>query len=116
MRFLVEESESHVIILFLLGFLLLLLFLLSSGRSGSTGSGSSRCGSTTTSGWHGGKLGASFSDDFLDALAGEFSDDDLQGGGIGLNTDRTEDLLNAGGRDFSSAEGSQKCSSHVTHV
>merc|ERR1719154_81841 len=115
MRFLVEESESHIVILFLLGFLLLSLFLSCSSRCGSS-SGSSGGSGTATSGWHGGQLGAAFSHDLLDGLAGEFSDDDLQGVGIGLHADGAENLLDGSGGDLFSSEGGQKCSSYVTHV
>merc|ERR1719482_2200916 len=49
-KFLVEESESHVVILFLLGFFLLLFFLLLGSRSSCSSSGSGASSSRGSSG------------------------------------------------------------------
>merc|ERR1719470_746807 len=69
---LVEKTESHVVIFFLLRFLFFLLLLSSwgSGTSVSTSSGSS--GATTTS--HGGKLGQALGHQLLHRLASELLD------------------------------------------
>merc|ERR1719186_2387565 len=48
--FSVEESESHIVILFLLGFFLLLFFLLLGSRSSCSGSGSGASSSRGGSG------------------------------------------------------------------
>merc|ERR1719470_771678 len=111
---LVEKTESHVVIFFLLGFLFFLLLLgsRSSGTSVSTSSGSS--GGTTTS--HGGKLGQALGHQLLHRLASELLDNDGKSGVIRLNTNRAEDGLDAVGSNLSTTEGGKKSCGYVTHV
>merc|ERR1712241_396694 len=113
---LVEETESHVVIGFLLWLFLLLLFLLfGSGSRGSSTSGSG-C-SDTTSGWDGSQLLAALGNELVDALALQLSDDLVELLVVGVDSDGGDDGLDVSRRRLSVAtEDSQKVSSHVTHV
>merc|ERR1719348_1458761 len=103
---LIEESESHVVILFLLRFLLFLLLL---GSRSSTA-----CCSRTTS--NRGKLLASFSDHSSDILALQILEDKIEVGTISLDTHGSKNFLDVGGVDLLFGLLKQKCCSNVTHV
>merc|ERR1719228_1282731 len=107
---LIEETESHVIILLLfLGFLLLGL----GGRSCSSGwSGGSRCG---PGGGHGSNLLLALGDQLFNVLSGQLLDNQVEFLGIGINSNGAEDLFDVGGRGFTSSKGSKKSSGNVTH-
>ena len=60
-KYLIEETESHIVIRLLLGLLLLLLGLGLSGSSSTTGSG----GSSGTTGGDGSELGGTLSDELF---------------------------------------------------
>merc|ERR1719187_2104486 len=111
-KVLVEETKSHVIIFLLF----LFLHLGSSSRSScSSGSWSSSCGGSSGS-WHVAKLALAFLNQLLDVLASQLVDDHLDLLIIGINSNRAENLLDVGGRGFSSSEGSEQSSGNVTHV
>merc|ERR1719318_330972 len=84
---LVKQTESHVIVFLLF---LRLRFLGSSGRSSSTSSrGSGSTGSSSSR--HGAKLASSLGNQLLNILASKLSDNLVNLGAIGLNTNRAED-------------------------
>merc|ERR1719470_41937 len=112
---LVEKTESHVIIFFLLGFLFFLL-LLGSWSSGTRVSTSSGCSGGTTSTSHGSKLGHALGHQLLDRLASKLLDNGGKSGVIRFNTNRAEDGLDAGGSNLITAEGGKKSCGYVTHV
>merc|ERR1711900_35838 len=85
--FLIEKTESHVVVRLFFGFFLLFLFLL---PGSSTTSGGSTCGSWssgTTTGWDGSKLLATFGNELLDALALQLGDDLVELLAVSINTD-----------------------------
>merc|ERR1719367_1673876 len=103
---LIEESESHVVILFLLRFLLFLLLL-------GSWSSSSCCSCTTP---NRGKLLASFSDQSSDILTLQILEDKIEVGTISLDSHGSKNFLDVGGVDLLFGLLEQKCCSNVTHV
>merc|ERR1719481_1286318 len=104
---LIEESESHVIILFLLRFLLFLLLL------GSSSSSSSSCSCTSS---NRGKFLAAFSDQSSDILSLQILEDKIEVGTISLDSHGSKNFLDVGGVDLLFGLLKQKCCSNVTHV
>merc|ERR1719327_1539371 len=111
-RVLVEETKSHVIIF------LLLLFLHpgSCGGSSCTSGSWGRSSWSSSTGWHAAELALAFLNQLLDVLASQLFSNHLNFLIIGINTNKTKNLLNVGGRRFSSSEGSEQSSGNVTHV
>merc|ERR1719383_1641474 len=116
---LIEETESHVVIGFLIAvvFLLFLRRLLSSSRSigsrsGATGSRSSGNGAA---GGDGTELGATGLDHLLDCFAIKSLDDLVDSACIAVNAACFQDLLNGGRRGRSTTERSQKVRCQITH-
>uniref|UniRef100_A0A224YGQ1 Large subunit ribosomal protein LP2 n=1 Tax=Rhipicephalus zambeziensis TaxID=60191 RepID=A0A224YGQ1_9ACAR len=117
---LVEQAETHVVIL--LGLFLLFLFLgcflwscctttTTSGRR--SGRRSSSC--TTTRG-HSSQLFLALRDDFVDGLSLQLADDLVESLAVGFDADAAEDLLDVGGRwVLVAAHGGQEVSGDVTH-
>merc|ERR1719232_1895288 len=113
---LVDETESHVVIGFLLLlFLLFLLLLLGGGRGSGTSTTGGGSASATTSG-HGRELLAALSDELVDVLAAQLGNDLLQLLLVGVDSDGGDDGLDVGSLGAGvAAEDGQKVSSHVTH-
>merc|ERR1719318_802606 len=105
---LVKQTESHVIVFLLF---LRLRFLCSSCATSSRGSGSTG----TSSCRHGAKLASSLGNQLLNILASKLSDNLVNLGAIGLNTNRAKDALDVGSGGFSTSEGGEEGSSNVTH-
>merc|ERR1719245_2455181 len=105
---LIEESESHVVILFLLRFFLFLLLL-----AGGSWSSSSSCSCTSS---NRGKLLASFSDQSSDILPLQILEDKIEVGTISLDSHGSKNFLDVGGVDLLFGLLKQKCCSNVTHV
>lgn len=124
---LIEETEAHILI----GFLLLdLLGLLGSGssRSSSTRSGGGSSGTTSR---HGSELTETLSNDLeiltirpniimikygIDVLSLELGDQILSLSSVDLNTNGSEDLLDiSNGGGLVTTEGSEHVGSNVTH-
>merc|ERR1719308_737909 len=85
-RFLVEESESHVVILLFLGFFLLFLFLLFLGSRGSTSS--SRCSTSSSRSSSGSR--ANVGDQVLDVARLQCLTEQTRPVGLNLNTSSLE--------------------------
>ena len=126
---LVEKTESHVIVFLLF---LGLRFLSSCGSRSSSSCSSRGSGSTSsTSSGHRAKLARSLGNQLLNVLAGKLSDNLVNLGVIGLDTNRAkvirlgnyhektddipEDALDVGSGGFSTTEGGEEGSSNVTH-
>merc|ERR1719232_275633 len=105
---LVEETESHVVIGFLLLlFLLFLLLLLGGGRGSGTSTTGGGSASATTSG-HGRELLAALSDELVDVLAAQLGNDLLH---VGVDSDGGDDGLDVGSLGAGvAAEDGQKVS------
>ncbi|KNE01791.2 hypothetical protein QG37_01132 [Candidozyma auris] len=92
-RRLVEQTEAHVIVRLLGG---LFLLLLSSSLRSSTTSGSTRSSWSTS--WHSRQLLGSLSNQLLDVLAIDLSQQSVNLLVLNLNGDRLKDLLDVSGR------------------
>merc|ERR1719342_976525 len=101
---LIEESESHVVILFLLRFLLFLLLLRRRSSCSCSRTSSNRS-----------KLLASFSDQSSDILTLQILEDKIEVGSISLASHGSKNFLDVGGVDLLFGLLKQKCCSNVTH-
>merc|ERR1719277_2602336 len=112
---LVEESESHVIVLLFRLFLLLLLGG-SCGGVGTAGTSGGSRGSGAATGRDGSQLLAALSHQLLDVLAGELLDDLVELVVFNIDSDGGDDSLDVSGLGaLVAAQNGQKVSSHVTH-
>merc|ERR1719427_1604658 len=109
--FLIEKTESHVIV-FLLGLRFRCL-----GSSGRRSISSCCCGrrSTATTTGHGAKLCGSLGNQFLDVLASKLSNNLVNLVAISLDTNRAEDALDVCSRGFTTTKCGEEGSSNVTH-